>query len=60
METGRKELSAPRLVLVALVAVLGFAVLGGSNAIAGGDEQAVAAKKKGKKGKKSAVTAKKK
>ena len=60
METGVKELSAPRLVLVALVAVLGFAVLGGSNAIAGGDEQAVAAKKKCKKGKKSAVTAKKK
>lgn len=60
METGLKELSAPRLVLVALVAVLGFAVLGGSNAIAGGDEQAVAAKKKCKKGKKSAVTAKKK
>ena len=27
METGLKELSAPRLVLVALVAVLGFAAL---------------------------------
>ena len=28
METGPMELSAPRLVLVALVAVLSFAVLG--------------------------------
>ena len=60
METGPMELSAPRLVLVALVRSAELRRLGRIERDSRGDEQAVAAKKKCKKGKKSAVTAKKK
>jgi hypothetical protein len=60
MEVARNGLSGSRWAVIALVAVLGLAVLAGGTASASGSSRAVAAKKKCKKAKKGAVSAKKK
>jgi hypothetical protein len=59
MEVARNGLSAPRWAVVALVALLGMAVMAGGSASASGSSHAVVAKKCKKK-KRSASSAKKK